>query len=77
MAKAETMDVVAVDAVTMARRACGCVGCLGGYPIGAHTLTMPGGVDVLQRPTTCVAGAVLRLIVTSIAVEGGTEGSGE
>ena len=57
---------VIVANVAVAREACGCSKCLGGYPIGTRTLAVGGNYalpgphpDIPERPSSCVAGVVL------------------
>lgn len=48
--------MVTTEQVTEARRLCGCYKCQGGYPIGEHTIAMPG---IELRPASCLAAVIL------------------
>ncbi|MCH7792632.1 MAG: hypothetical protein IID31_10180 [Planctomycetes bacterium] len=46
-----------------ARTTCGCVGCVGGYGWWHTAMGLMGGAPL--RPTSCVAGAILRRMLTA------------
>lgn len=46
------------DVGRVARAACGCYQCQGGYPIGESTIAVKPGPDEV-RPTSCLAAVML------------------
>lgn len=53
------MDIRAED-IDRARKLCRCIGCQGGYDIGAFTIAMDGKKP---RPSSCLAPTILEMLV--------------
>lgn len=67
----EDMEALTVEA----RRICQCLGCWGGYAIGARTIAI-GMTDAttppqeFERPSSCLAGVLLEAMLRLGATEG-------